>query len=122
VGYGGSGVVMETASVVVKIQRRDDGAMLTEHRPLGDEDAITLMQWPTYGQAHLALALITEAVRRESRVSALVSQSTTNTIPDAESLKNRVRQQLLQGIERCLDFAVQEVLKDLTPSEAESTL
>jgi hypothetical protein len=110
---------METACVVVKIQRREDGAVLTEHRPLSEDDALTLMQWPTHGQAHLALALVTEAVRREARVSALVSQSTLNALPDVESLKNRVRQQLLHGIERCIDLAVNEVLSDIKPASNE---
>jgi hypothetical protein len=103
------------AHLVVTIQRRDDGSILTDHRPMSDEDMTTLMGWPTNGQVHVAQALLTEAIRREARVMVLteLSKGRQRKDLDPDEIDGAVRAHFLEFLGRFSRQLSEAVLNDL---------
>ena len=114
--------IQDSARIALLIQRRDDGAILTDHRPMSDEDMAALMAWPTNGQVHVAQALLTEAIRREARVVCLI-QMTKGLTPedlDAEEIDRTVRVLMSETLHRICSVLVGSVVEDLRKSSTES--
>lgn len=105
----------QMARLVVTITKRDDGSILTDHRPMSDEDMATMMGWPTNGQVHVAQALATEAIRREARVMALVEMSKGKKAADLdpEEIEVAVRGHFVQLLDRAARVLTDSVLADL---------
>ena len=103
------------ARLVVTIQKRDDGAILTDHRPMADEDMTTLMGWPTNGQVHVAQALVTEAIRREARIMALIEMSKGKKAEDLdpEEIEAAVRAHFVELLASVAGTLTAAVLADL---------
>jgi len=105
----------DSARIVLSIHKREDGAILTDHRPLSEEDSATLMGWPTNGQVHVAQALVTEAIRREARIMALIEMSKgkkSNGL-DPKEIEAAVRAHFLDILDRTSGTLTASVLADL---------
>lgn len=104
-----------TARLVVSIHKRDDGAILTDHRPMADEDMTALMGWPTNGQVHVAQALVTEAIRREARIMALIEMSKGKKAEDLdpEEIEVAVRAHFVELLASVAGTLTAAVLADL---------
>lgn len=103
------------ARLVLTIQRREDGSILTDHRPYADDDLAALMGWPTNGQVHVAQALLTEAIRREARVIILtqLSQGKKKDALDPDEIDGAVRAHFLEFLGRFSRGLSEAVLNDL---------
>lgn len=62
----------ETVILEVHIQREHSGAVYSKHVPRDASDLDVLRTWPTEGIPEVAFALLTEAVRREAVLDAIL--------------------------------------------------
>lgn len=103
------------AYFVITIHRRDDGSILTDHRPNTDKDLSVLMGWPTNGQVHVAQSLLTEAIRREARVIILtnLSRGQRSDQLDPEAIDGAIRSHFLNFLERFSLRLAKSVLEEM---------
>lgn len=102
-----------SASLLVKIERREDGAILSSLRFPSPADQETLLSWPTGGMHQSGTALLIEGLRREALLQILVHMSKGRE-PEAltpQELEEGVRLQALHLMEEALRGIVEEELR-----------
>ena len=63
------------ASIVIEVLLNEEGELRSHHRPLDATDQAEFDSWPSGGLAHIAHAMLIEALRRESYTMAITSLS-----------------------------------------------
>ena len=102
----------EVARLVVSIYRREDGSVRSTLHPLSLQDRDTFMGWDTGGMQQTCMALLVEAVRRESLMAVLVRLSRSQTVDmlDADELDAAVRGQVMETLARVSRHLVEDTL------------
>lgn len=94
------------------LHRPEDGAMMSSHGPLCQEDADLADTWMSGGLVQLSNALLVEYVRKESYVMALtlLSQGKEPSDLTPVDLEQRVRTQMLRMMDQVGMGAAQEAI------------
>jgi|SaaInlStandDraft_4_1057021.scaffolds.fasta_scaffold105582_2 hypothetical protein len=106
------------AALVLSIKLSEDGNITTSHRPLTKGDAKVLQEWPAGGLAHVAHALMTESIRKETYVMALSMLSTGRKLEDltAKDIEEAVRAHYMKMLDHFSGEAAESVLAMLKES------
>jgi hypothetical protein len=108
-----------SASLLVKIERREDGGILSSLRFPSPADQETLMSWPTGGMHQTSTALLVEALRREILLTVLVKMSsgTQKESISEKEIDSLVRGQVLFNMEKIMPSLIEETLSSMRSSQ-----
>jgi hypothetical protein len=112
-----------TVALTVYACTDSKGFVWSAHAFQTDEDAQRASQWPGGGTRHLAHALLTEAVRRESFVCALVALSQDEATLEAyQNGTAETQQHLVEVLAKKVELNLKDVVHKLTEGAAQEVL
>jgi len=103
------------AVLALRIDLDEDGNLTTSHRPLSKGDQEVLEGWPSGGLAHVAHALMTESLRKDTYVMAITMLSSGRKLEDltAKELEEATRAHYMEMLNHFSGEVAESILRML---------
>jgi len=99
--------------ILVEIQQNAEGAILSSHWPLSEEDRNQMREWPSAGLVQIAHALFVESLKREA-YTMVISQLSTGKSPGdltSEEISELVRTHTMEMVDKFVRTASEGALR-----------
>ena len=112
----------EVLHLVVEVCQDSQGRVFSAHRPEEQDDSDMALSWKSGGLEQAAFALLTEAVRREASLQAIMLKSKPDLFTRLEEADGDEREKLVEDLRKRLEFQLQEVITRMSREAVEEAL